>query len=178
MCEGRKEVEYSGERGEEERTLKNFYRVIKRKSDSDLSWGTTLDIKPDPDLLHLAITHSGDEQIKIVINFNFVFLTSVNWTYRGWGELCRLIWPQAINTTYHAIGSAIDIRLSDWCVSIIIHLNCDLSLIGWILSRKLFQLCSHSLLHILFYTKSKVSNFSMFPAKNPFVQRFVHLLFL
>ena len=51
-----KEVEYSSERGEEERTLKNFYRVIKRKSDSDLSWGTTLDIKPDPDLLHLAIT--------------------------------------------------------------------------------------------------------------------------
>ena len=68
-----KEVEYSSERGEEERTLKNFYRVIKRKSDSDGSWGTTLDIKPDPDLLHLAITHSGDEQIKILINFTFVF---------------------------------------------------------------------------------------------------------
>ena len=119
-----KEVEYSGERREEERTLKNFYRVIKRKSDSDLSWGTTLDIKPDPDLLHLAITHSGDEQIKIVINFNLVFLTSVNWTYRGWGELCRLIWPRAINTIHHAIGSAIDIKLSDWCVSIKNHLNC------------------------------------------------------
>ena len=66
-----KEVEYSGEQGEEERTLKNFYRVIKRKSDSDLSWGTTLDIKPDPDLLHLAMTHSGDEQSKILINLSF-----------------------------------------------------------------------------------------------------------
>ena len=43
---------------------------------------------------------------------------------RGWGELCRLIWPRAINAIHHAIGSAIDIKLSDWCVSIINHLNC------------------------------------------------------